>query len=181
MNSTSQNVSGHNSISGAVTPAASNSAEATLRLIARLPAPKGLEDRVLAGLKSAPRSGRILYWPAMQQATRGWMRGAAAAAIVFVVAGGGWGIYTHVQPAQPAGAIVMPSHAGAAGGFSSAGAMRTPQTLNGPVVAHPATAQPAQTKPLKKAPALVATTPRHKSQRAAANKVAGQPDVTVAK
>ena len=36
------------------------------------------------------------------------MRGAAAAAIVFVVAGGGWGIYTRVQPSQPAKVMVMP-------------------------------------------------------------------------
>ena len=65
------------------------------------------------------------------------MRGAAAAAVVFVVAGGGWGIYTRVQPSQPAKVIVMPPRAGAGGGFSSAGAMRTPQTLNGPLVAEP--------------------------------------------
>jgi hypothetical protein len=62
------------------------------------------------------------------------MRGAAAAAIVFVVAGGGWGIYSRVQPTPSARVIVMPVRTGVAGGFSNAGAMRTPQTLKGPVV-----------------------------------------------
>ena len=37
------------------------------------------------------------------------MRTAAAAAIVFVVAGGGWGVYTRVQQGQPARMIVMPA------------------------------------------------------------------------
>lgn len=151
-------------------------AETTLRLIAQLPAPKGLEDRVLAGLASTPRRGRLLQWPSLRHEggawmqgrawTQGsaWMRGAAAAAIVFVVAGGGWGIYTHVQPPQSTKVIVMP-RAGAGGGFSSAGAMRTPQTLDGPVVAEPvkklsgdakaADVEPAQVKPLTKTPAKV--------------------------
>ena len=61
------------------------------------------------------------------------MRGAAAAAIVFVVAGGGWGIYIRVQQPQPARVIAMPPRV--SGGFSNAGAMRTPNTLNGPLVA----------------------------------------------
>jgi hypothetical protein len=73
------------------------------------------------------------------------MRSAAAAAIVFVVAGGGWGIYSRVQPALLSGARAVPVHVASPGaGFSSAGAMRTPQTLNGPVVPAPAaTAKPA--------------------------------------
>jgi len=60
-------------------------AEETLRLIARLPAPVGLEDRVHAGLRSAPRSARVLAWPAAFSPAGGWLRAAAAAAIVFVV------------------------------------------------------------------------------------------------
>ena len=106
MNSTS-----YNSTSGTGPQVDSGSAEATLRLIARLPAPQGLEDRVNAGLKSAPRTGRILQWPAALRPTGSWMRVAAAAAIVFVVTSGGWGIYMRGQPSQPARIIVMPAQA----------------------------------------------------------------------
>lgn len=168
----------------------SGSAEETLQLIARLPAPDGLEDRVNAGLKSAPRRGRILHWPASLRPTASWVRGAAAAAVVFVVAGGGWGIYMRVQPSQPARVLVMP-HPGAGGGFSSAGAMRTPQTLNGPVVAQPVStqmdaaetdkAQPAPIAPLKKASAKVVPLMRPSSNAIAGNKAGAQPAVSVAK
>jgi len=142
-------------------------AEETLRLIASLPAPEGLEDRVHAGLLAAGRRGRVLAWPAAFTPASAWVRSAAAAAIVFVVAGGGWGIYSHVQPGQPARVIAMP-HASASGGFSGAGAMRTPQTLNGPVVAHPATAQPPKAKVPAKVAARPETTPLHGAQPAAA-------------
>lgn len=119
-------------------PIAQGEAEETLRLIAHLPVPQGLEDRVRATLHARPRRGRILSWPSVPRLESNWMRSAAAAAIVFVVAGGGWGIYSHMQPPQ-AKVIVMPMHVAPQGGFSSAGAMRTPKTLNGPMVAHPAT------------------------------------------
>ena len=130
-------------------------AEATLRLIAELPAPEGLEDRMKAALRAAPQTGRVLHWPGVPAQSRGWLdsalaRSAAAAAIVFVVAGGGWSIYLHVQPAQAANVLAMP-HVAAPGGFSSAGAMRTPQTLNGPVLKHPVVATPMQ-HPATKAP-----------------------------
>ena len=131
-------------------------AEATLRLIAELPAPEGLEDRMKAALRAAPRAGRVLHWPGMPALSRGWLdsalaRSVAAAAIVFVVAGGGWSVYLHVQPARTANALAMP-HVAAPGGFSSAGAMRTPQTLNGPVLKHPVVAAPMQ-HPAAKTPA----------------------------
>jgi hypothetical protein len=131
-------------------------AEATLRLVAQLPAPEGLEDRVHAGLRSAPRSSRVLAWPVSLRAE--WMRAAAAAAIVFVVAGGGWGIYSRVQPGQlgqgqPGQGIVVPRGAGP-GQFSTGDAMRRPQTLQGPVVAHPVT-----TTPKPEAPAKTVTVP----------------------
>lgn len=189
------NSNSDNSVLIAAHKADSDSAEATLRLIAKLPAPNGLEDRVNAGLKSAPRSGRILEWPSMLHPAGGWMpggwmRGAAAAAIVFVVAGGGWGIYTRVQPNQPVKVVVMP-RAGAGGGFSSAGAMRTPQTLNPPVVAEPVTApkdsaqpvstQPALAKPLKKTPAKVVPMTRRQAKAGASKKPAAQPAVSAAK
>jgi len=162
MNSPNKIAASPYSISGVAPRADDNSAEATLHLIANLPAPQGLEDRVITGLKAAPRTARILHWPEMLRPTSGWMRGAAAAAIVFVVAGGGWGIYTHVQPTPSARVIVMPPRTGAAGGFSNAGAMRTPQTLNGPMLVEPVPAQPVapapdKVKPLKKVSEKVET------------------------
>jgi hypothetical protein len=79
----------------------------------------------------------------------GWMHGnfarsAAAAAIVCVVAGGGWRIYSRVEPAPANNVIVMPSHiVPEPRGFSSAGAARVPQTLDGPVLTHPVKEPPA--------------------------------------
>jgi hypothetical protein len=109
-------------------------AEQTLRLVANLPAPKGLEDRIHAGLRVAPRQARLLAWPTAMSPAGGWLRSAAAAALVCVVAGGGWGIYSRVQPSQvPAGVTL-------GGGFGSAGTVRKPVTLVGPAVTHPATA-----------------------------------------
>ena len=164
MNSPNKNASSLKSISAVVSRADKDSAEVTLRLIAQLPAPKGLEDRVITGLKIAPRSGRILHWPEMLQPTSSWMRGAAAAAIVFVVAGGGWGIYKHVQPAPSARVIVMPPRTSGAGGFSNAGAMRMPQTLNGPMLTEPISVQPVAPQPdtiepAKRVPGKVVTVP----------------------
>jgi hypothetical protein len=148
-----------------------NAAEATLRLIASLSAPDGLEDRIQAGVLAAPRKARILAWPAAHTPSNGWMRTAAAAAIVFVVAGGGWGVYSSVQQPPTARIIVLPPHGPAQGGFSSAGAMRTPQTINGPVVAHPATPQPVESKP----PARTAPKPLRKGQSATANEAGAEP------
>jgi len=128
--------------------AASDAAESTLRLVASLSAPDGLEERVQAALKSAPRAGQILAWPTLARPVSGWGRAAAAAAICFVVAGGGWGVVARLQPGQ-AGSAKGPGLASPAG-LSSSGAMRTPQTLHRPVVpaavANPviATAQSAQ-------------------------------------
>ena len=133
MNSNLHNSKASGSVSVAVSGSISNSAEETLRLIASLPAPAGLEDRVHAALRSMPRSGRVLAWSRALDTQSDWMRTAAAAAIVFVVAGGGWGVYTHVQnvqQGQPIKVIAMP-HGLQPGGFSGAGAMRTPATLPG--------------------------------------------------
>jgi hypothetical protein len=143
-------------------------AEETLRLIAHLPAPQGLEDRVHAALHSRPRRGRMLSWPSVPRLESNWMRSAAAAAIVFVVAGGGWGIYSRVQQPQ-AKVIVMPLHVATQGGFSSAGAMRTPNTLNGPVLAHPVTTPLKLVKPV----ARIAAPARQKPNRSVASAAAG--------
>jgi len=133
-------------------------AEETLRLIASLPAPEGLEDRVHAALNSVPRKSRVLAWPRNLRPENGWMRGAAAAAIVFVVAGGGWGVYTRVELNQPAKVIVMPARMPNAGGFSGAGAMRTPLTLPGPAVPQPVKISPVKAKAEKKPVASGKTT-----------------------
>lgn len=113
----------------------------TLRLIANLPAPEGLEERVKIALQLKQETGHVLPWPMERMGTRTWTnnpwaRSAAAAAIVFVVAGGSWSVYSRVQPALAPKAIVLP-HVQSSGGFSNAGAMRTPQTLNGPQVKRP--------------------------------------------
>jgi hypothetical protein len=189
MNSPAQNAFSRNSITDAERECASVSAEETLRLLARLSAPEGLEDRVMASLKTAPRSARVLHWPELFQPTTGWMRGAAAAAIVFVVAGGGWGIVAHVEPGQPARAIATPTRTGGAGGFSSAGAIRKPETLNGPMLTTPVIAPPAivqppaaqtvQTKPLKKVPAPI--TPSTNSKTEAGKQVSEEPAVSAVK
>jgi hypothetical protein len=143
---------GQNSIAGA---SGTGDFEDTLRLIARLSAPEGLEERVKASLLSAPVSSkaRILAWPTALRPSAAWMRSAAAAAIVAVVIGGSWGVYSRVQPNQPARTTTTQPRISAQGGFSSAGAMRTPQTLNGPVVEHPAVARPAVAAPLLVSPA----------------------------
>ena len=155
-------------------------ADETLRLIARISAPEGLEERVQAGLRAATSTtsgrARILRWPATLRLDNIWLqnlaRVTAAAAIVAVVVGGGWSISSHVQPAQPSSAIAAPPHVSSQGGFSSAGAMRTPQTLNGPVVAHPAAVAPQTIKP------AVKTLARH-GKPTAAKKGVAQPAAPV--
>jgi hypothetical protein len=155
--------------------------DATLRLIACLAPPDGLEERVQAGLKDAQASGRarVLPWPTALRLDSAWMRSAAAAAIVAAVVGGSWGVYSRVQSIQPVRAITVPLHLSAPGGFSSAGAMRTPQTLNGPLVARPAivvqqppTATPQPENPAAK-PAIKALP--HAGKTALAKKAIASP------
>jgi hypothetical protein len=139
-------------VSGAGTPAAipphlAAQIDETLQLIATASVPPGLEERIHAALGAAPRQARILPWPA--SAWPSTMRAAAAAAIVVAVTGGGWGVYTRVQhlartavPAAPQ--IVIP-----AGGFSTAGAVRTPQSVPGTAV-QPDKKKAGPKKPAKK-------------------------------
>ena len=168
--------------------AAPGEVETTLRLVAGLSAPAGLEDRVLAGLRAARLSAapnralnktRILSWPTRTRLESNWMRSAAAAAIVFVVVGGGWGVYSRVQPVQPARVIAMPPRVATTGGFSSAGAMRTPQTLNGPVVTHKATVTPQAAKDAAKAQPVRKT--MRGSKGSLASKAAAGPTVAPTK
>lgn len=117
---------------------AQDSLEATLHVITRVHIPEGIEDRVHATLSGALRHARVLGWPGAEGIWRAaWLRAAAAAAIVVVVAGGGWGIYTHVQHESGKMAIVPVPAIPASAGFSSAGAIRTPQTVQGPVLTTP--------------------------------------------
>jgi hypothetical protein len=115
-------------------------AEETLRVIAMMPAPEGLEDRVKTGLRAAPRRAMMIAWPF--SSAEGWMhsagtRAAAAAAIVLVVAGGGWGVYSHIQVAPVPTSVVDPQTPNEAGRVSTAGAKHVPQTVEGPVVVAP--------------------------------------------
>jgi len=117
-------------------------AERSLRLIASLPAPAGIEDRVKAGLRTAPTQSGVIGWPVSSPTRGGWtqvsyMRAAAAAAIVFVVAGGGWGVYRHfgLAPEPTANAVQQRIEGGS--GLSAAGARRTPKTVEGPKIAVP--------------------------------------------
>lgn len=121
-----------------------SAADETLRLIAGLPAPEGLEERVHEALRKAPRTGRVLEWPARLRAESQWMRSAAAAAIAFVVVGGGWGVYSRVQTAR---VIAMPPHVAAPGGFSTGTTMRIPQTVHGPVISHLQSGHSQNTQP----------------------------------
>ena len=137
----------HNELEGntEVTAPELMAAERSLRLIASLPAPAGLEDRVKAGLRGAPAKAGVIAWPGTHQVrwTQAWyMRAAAAAAIVFVVVGGGWGVHARFKPAPEPAAEAAPQRIGGGGGFSSAGAMRKPTTVEGPKVVAPEKQKP---------------------------------------
>jgi hypothetical protein len=117
-------------------------AEQSLRLIASLPAPVGIEDRVKSGLRGAPLQSGVIAWPLSSPNRAGWgqfsyLRAAAAAAIVFVVAGGGWGVYARFGPAPTPSADALPQRIDGGGGLSPAGAKRTPKTVEGPKIAVP--------------------------------------------
>ena len=116
-------------------------AEQSLRLIASLPAPVGIEDRVKSGLRGTPIQTGVIGWPLSSPNRAGWaqvsyLRAAAAAAIVLMVAGGGWGVYAHFGQASSPAADVVPQRIDG-GSFSSAEARRTPKTVQGPTVVVP--------------------------------------------
>ncbi|WP_109486399.1 hypothetical protein [Occallatibacter savannae] len=147
------------------------SADDTLRMIAALPAPAGLEDRVKAGLRSAPNKATVIAWPFAP--ADGWMRSAgaraaAAAAIVLAIAGGGWGVYSHIQIAPVPAAFVQPELPNSAGRFSTAGAMHVPQTVEGPVIAAPVVEKHVQ-EPAKQQPVAKKKAKAHTSEPASAD------------
>ncbi|MFZ0304885.1 MAG: hypothetical protein WAL75_19485 [Terracidiphilus sp.] len=133
------NLNAHNSVgsSGSGIDRASTGEE-TLRLVASLPAPQGLEERVHETLRTVRRQGRVLAWPLVLRADAAWVRATAAAAIVTIVAGGSWGVYSRIQPWQPAKALAAPARVGTMGEFSGADAKRSPQSLQLPQVSAPA-------------------------------------------
>ncbi|HVC47480.1 MAG TPA: hypothetical protein VND90_09570 [Terracidiphilus sp.] len=116
-------------------------AVATLRAVASLPAREGLEKRLKVGLSHRLRAGLPAASEDEEFGARGWihgtlMRGLAAAAIVLIVVGGGWGVARYGRrPATPR-MIGIPRMA-PPGEFSNSGAMRTPQTLTPPSVPKP--------------------------------------------
>lgn len=104
--------------------------EETLRLLVNMPVPAGLAARVQAKVDAAP-SRRFFDWRGRIAAPRSnWMRSLAAAAIMILVVGGGWQISSRMHAPAPASGAINGPNRPASGGFSSAGAMRTPQTLN---------------------------------------------------
>jgi len=111
-------------------------AEEVLRRIATLPAPEGLEERVQARLekvlRSTPRRSAWRLW--MEESLFLYsapLRAASAVTIAALVLGGGWMVARHTTPV---GSAMKPDSASATGGFSTAGAIRVPQTLQGPAV-----------------------------------------------
>ena len=105
----------------------------TLRLLARAEVPEGLAERVKARLKE----GAVIQWPEKPSVAAMWMKRAAAAAIVFVVSGGSWFVYTGVNSAAGARQgdkpMVLPSQI--QGGFSTADGMKKVDPLTAPIIA----------------------------------------------
>jgi hypothetical protein len=110
--------------------------DATLRLLAQAEVPAGLAERVKMRIESQKAQGQVIAWPAKKSNAAGWLRRAAAAAIVCVIGGGSWAIYAGAHfDAAGAGAgqkpVVIPSQQGS---FGNAGAIRKVDPLTAPVV-----------------------------------------------
>jgi hypothetical protein len=115
-------------------------AEETLRLVATLPPPIGLEDRVHHRLETtqfdlleqSPRSFWSLWMPVRR------LQFAGAAALVLALAASSWSVYhtkngaVVIQPAPQTASPTTPT-----GNFGSAGAERHPSTLT-PIKVPPA-------------------------------------------
>lgn len=111
--------------------------ERTLRLVAGLDAPLDLAERVKARVAAGHAApGRLLAWPAPRRVQ--WLRGAIAAGLLAAVAAGGAVAYRWVAPAPMAHTAPATARPAVQQKFSTAGAMRTPLTLRGPVAPLPA-------------------------------------------
>ena len=138
-----------------------SSAEETLRLLAELPPPADLTDRVhhrLAREQAKPiRRGFWALWLPSQR-----LQFAAAAVLVVAVAGSTWTVYhSHPQAGPKAGANTQVTPAlhpdASSGGFGTAGAELVPPTLN-PIKVPPAPKKkPSASKTGKPSPKKLAT------------------------
>lgn len=134
--------------------------EETLRLVAQLPSPDGLEDRVHQRLhvsqRHLPARG---FWSLWKPAQR--LQYAAAAALVLALAGSVWKVYHPAHGAiviQPAPQSGSPSTPGS--GFGTAGAERHPGTLAPIKVPPPPTKKPSAVTPHSKpSPKILAHKP----------------------
>jgi hypothetical protein len=100
-------------------------AEGTLRLVAQLPPPRELADRVhhrLAAERANPV--RRSFWSLWMPAQR--FQFAAAAALALAVAGSTWGVYHSKNGGHP---VIPAPQAAPNSGFGTDGAVRVPPTL----------------------------------------------------
>ena len=74
-------------------------------------------------------------------------------------------MYSRVQPAPTARVIVMPARVGIGNGFATGGAMRTPETINGPVLKHPVQ-QPAEVETIARPDASPTAAPARRAHAA---------------
>lgn len=111
-------------------PQASGDPEATLRLLAQLPPPEGLADRVHRNLAAAPDPAPApRFWSLWLPAHR--LQFAGAAVLVTAMAASSWTILESRRPTSPAAKTAVPGTAADSGrsAFSSADAERHPATL----------------------------------------------------
>jgi hypothetical protein len=130
----------------------------TLRLLAEMPAPAGLEDRVHRRISAAHEARKQRsFWSLWKPAQR--LQFAGAAVLMVVIGASSWTVFrgrvVTETPGQPAPA--SPAPVSPAGGFAPAGAERRPSTVNPikvppapkkkPGAGHAAVAKPRVTSP----------------------------------
>ena len=143
-------------------------ADETLRLLAELPEPDGLTDRVHQRLTHAQVTPeRRGFWSLWMPAQR--FQFAAAGVLVVAVAGSMWSLHRSHPPATGAQSApaAVPAAASArqggspadAGGFHSAGAERVPPTLHPIKVPPTPKKKPGAGHPAKPSPKVLAAQP----------------------
>jgi hypothetical protein len=135
----------------------------TLHLLTQVEPPKGLAERVQSRLEDEPRRRThrgLLHLFDPLTPWGNWMRGLAAAAIVAILAGGCWEVFSrsHAPAVTPSASLAAPSTTTTGNGFTSAGAVRKPQTLDGPL------ARP-ENDPAKSAVKAKKNTPKERAAR----------------